>query len=65
MFCFDFGCHFLFILFPKELTAGLFLSFSEAHKCAKDLGVMIASNLKFSHQCKDASGKGNRIQDFI
>ncbi len=31
----------------------------------KDLGVSIASNLKFSHQCKDAAGKANRMLGFI
>ncbi len=31
----------------------------------KDLGVTIASNLKFSQQCKDDAGKANRILGFI
>ncbi len=34
-------------------------------QCVKDLGVSITSNLKFSQQCKDASGKANRMLDFI
>ncbi len=31
----------------------------------KDLGVSIASSLKFSQQCKDAASKVNRMLDFI
>ncbi len=31
----------------------------------KDHGVSIASNLKFSRQCKDAAGKANRMLGFI
>ncbi len=31
----------------------------------KDLGVMIASNLRFIQQCKDAAGKANRMPGFI
>ena len=34
-------------------------------QCVKDLGVSIASNLKFSRQCKDAAGKANRMLGFI
>ncbi len=34
-------------------------------QCVRDLGVSIASNLKFSRQCKDAAGKANRMLDFI
>ncbi len=30
----------------------------------KDLGVTIASNLKFSQHCKDAAGKVNRMLGF-
>ncbi len=30
-------------------------------KCVKDLGVMIAFNLKFSQQCKNAADKTNRM----
>ncbi len=33
--------------------------------CVKDLGVTIASNLKFSQQCKDVAGKANRMLGFI
>ncbi len=33
-------------------------------QCVKDLGVSIASNLKFSQQCKDAAGKVNRMLGF-
>ncbi len=33
--------------------------------CVKDIGVTIASNLKFSQQCKEAVGKANRMLDFI
>ncbi len=29
-------------------------------QCIKDLGVAIASNLKFSRQCKDAAGKATQ-----
>ncbi len=38
---------------------------TESVQCDKDLGVMIASNLKFIQHCKDASGKANRMLDFI
>ncbi len=31
----------------------------------KDLGISIASSLKFSQQCKDAAGKANRMLSFI
>ncbi len=34
-------------------------------QCVKDLGVSIASNLKFSWKYKDAVGKANRMLDFI
>ncbi len=34
-------------------------------QCAKDLGVKIASNLKFSQQCIDAANKANRILGFV
>ncbi len=34
-------------------------------QCVKDLGVSIASNLKFSRQCKDAAGKANIMLGFI
>ncbi len=34
-------------------------------QCVKDLGVMIAPNLKFSQQCKDAAGKDNRMLGFM
>ncbi len=34
-------------------------------QCVKDLGVSIASNLKFSQQCKDAASKANKMLDFI
>ncbi len=34
-------------------------------QCVKDLGISIASNLKFSQQCKDAAGKANRMLGFI
>ncbi len=37
----------------------------ESVRCVKDLGVTITSNLKFSHQCKEAAGKANRILGFI
>ncbi len=30
-------------------------------QCTKDLGVKIASNLKFSKQCVDAANKVNRM----
>ena len=36
----------------------------ESVQCVKDLGVTIASNLKFSQQCKDAAGKLNRMLHF-
>ncbi len=34
-------------------------------QCVKDLGVSIASNLKFLQQCKDAAGKANRMLGFL
>ncbi len=34
-------------------------------QCVKDLGVTIASSLKFSQQCKGAEGKANRMLGFI
>ncbi len=34
-------------------------------QCVKDLSVSIASNLKFSQQCKDAASKANRMLGFI
>ncbi len=34
-------------------------------QCVKDLGVKIASNLKFSQQCIDATNKANRMLGFI
>ncbi len=34
-------------------------------QCAKDLGVKIASNLKFSQHCNDAANIENRILGFI
>ncbi len=37
----------------------------ESVQCVKDLGVTIASNLKFSQQCKDAVDKANRMLGFI
>ncbi len=37
----------------------------ESEQCVKDLDVTVASSLKFSQQCKDATGKANRMLDFI
>ncbi len=34
-------------------------------QCVKDLGVLVASGLKFSKQCKDAGGKANRMLGFM
>ncbi len=34
-------------------------------QCVKDLGVSIASNLKFFRQCMDAPGKANGMLGFI
>ncbi len=34
-------------------------------QCVKDLGVLLASNLKLFLQCKDAAGKANRMLGFI
>ncbi len=34
-------------------------------QCVKDLGVSVVSSLKFSHQCKDAAGKANRMLGLI
>ncbi len=37
----------------------------ESVHCVKDLGISVASSLKFSQQCRDAAGKANRMLDFI
>ncbi len=37
----------------------------ESAQCVKDLGVTVASNLKFSLHCKEAACKGNRMLGFI
>ncbi len=37
----------------------------ESVQCVKDLGVLVASSLKFSHQCKDGAGKATRMLGFI
>ncbi len=37
----------------------------ESVQCVKDLGVTIASSLKFSQQCKNGTGKANRMLGFI
>ncbi len=37
----------------------------ESVQCVKDLGVTVASSLKFSQQCKDAAGKANRTLSFM
>ncbi len=34
-------------------------------QCAKELGVKIASNLKFSQECVDVANKANRMLGFI
>ncbi len=34
-------------------------------QCVKDLGISIATNLKFPRQCKDAAGKANKMLGFI
>ncbi len=34
-------------------------------QCVKDLGVLLASNLKLFLQCKDAAGKANRMLGFL
>ncbi len=37
----------------------------ESVQCVKDLGVTVASSLKFSQQGKDAACKANRMLGFI
>ncbi len=37
----------------------------ESVQCAKDLSVSVMSSLKFSQQCKDATGEANRMLGFI
>ncbi len=37
----------------------------ESVQCVKDLGVSVASSLKFSQQCKDTAGKANIMMGFI
>ncbi len=37
----------------------------ESVQCVKDLGVMVASSLKFFQQCKYAARKSNRMLGFI
>ncbi len=38
---------------------------TESLQCVKHLGVTIALNRKFSQQCKDTTGKTNRMLGFI
>ncbi len=37
----------------------------ESVQCVKDLGVLVASSLKFSQQYKNAAGKANKMLGFI
>ncbi len=37
----------------------------ESGQCVKNVGVTIASNFKFSQQCKDAAVKAYRMRGFI
>ncbi len=37
----------------------------ESVQCVKDFGFMVASNLRFSRQCKDTASKANRMLGFI
>ncbi len=37
----------------------------ESVQCVKDLGVSVASSLKFSQECKDVTSKANRMLGFI
>ncbi len=37
----------------------------ESVQCVKDLGITVASTLKFSQKCKDAAGKANRMLGFL
>ncbi len=37
----------------------------ESVQCVKDLGVIVASSLKFPQQCQEAAGKADRMLGFI
>ncbi len=37
----------------------------ESVECVKDLGITIVCSLKFSQQCKEATGKASRMLGFI
>ncbi len=58
-------CHILQVGTRKKIEYEFNGTKLESVQCVKDLGVSVASSLKFPQQCKDAAGKANRMLGFI